>query len=64
MKKNIGSLLALYPLPVTVIGAMNGANPTWTLVAHVGIIGHDMTRFWSVWQNHTLSTVLSRKPKS
>lgn len=41
MKKNIGSLLALYPLPVTVIGAMNGANPTWTLVAHVGIIGHD-----------------------
>ena len=41
MKKNIGSLLALYPMPVTVIGAMNGEKPTWTLVAHVGIIGHD-----------------------
>lgn len=41
MKKNIGSLLALYPSPVTVIGAMNGEKPTWTLVAHVGIIGHD-----------------------
>ncbi len=41
MKKNIGSLLALYPTPVTVIGAMNGQKPTWTLVAHVGIIGHD-----------------------
>lgn len=41
MKKNIGSLLALYPTPVTVIGAMNGENPTWTLVAHIGIIGHD-----------------------
>lgn len=41
MKKNIGSQLALYPIPVTVIGAMNGDNPTWTLVAHVGIIGHD-----------------------
>lgn len=41
MKKNIGSLLALYPTPVTVIGAMNGDKPTWTLVAHVGIIGHD-----------------------
>ena len=27
--------------PVTVIGAMNGEKPTWTLVAHVGIIGHD-----------------------
>ena len=41
MKKNIGSALALYPMPVTVIGAMNGDKPTWTLVAHVGIIGHD-----------------------
>ena len=41
MKKNVGKLLALYPMPVTVIGAMNGEKPTWTLVAHVGIIGHD-----------------------
>lgn len=41
MKKNIGSQLALYPTPVTVIGAMNGDKPAWTLVAHVGIIGHD-----------------------
>lgn len=41
MKKNIGSLLALYPTPVTVIGAMNDEKPTWTLVAHIGIIGHD-----------------------
>lgn len=41
MKKNIGSQLALYPMPVTVIGAMNDGKPTWTLVAHVGIIGHD-----------------------
>lgn len=41
MKKNIGSQLALYPAPVTVIGVMNGDKPTWTLVAHVGIIGHD-----------------------
>ncbi len=41
MKKNIGSQLALYPTPVTVIGAMDGEKPTWTLVAHVAIIGHD-----------------------
>lgn len=40
MKKNIGSVLALYPTPA-VVGAMNGEKPTWTLVAHVGIIGHD-----------------------
>lgn len=41
MKKNIGSQLALYPSLLTVVGAMNGEKPTWTLVAHVGIIGHD-----------------------
>ena len=32
MKKNIGSKLALYPMPIMVIGAMNGDKPTWTLV--------------------------------
>ncbi len=42
MKKNLGSMLALYPTPVTVIGAMTGeGKPNWMLVAHVGIIGHD-----------------------
>lgn len=41
MKKNVDSQLALYPMPVTVIGAINEKKPTWTLVAHVGIIGHD-----------------------
>lgn len=41
MKKNIGSKLALYPVPITVIGAMNGDKPTWTLVGHLGIISHD-----------------------
>ncbi len=41
MKRNIGAKLALYPTPVTVIGAMKEDRLTWTLVAHVGIIGHD-----------------------
>lgn len=41
MKKNIGSVLGLYPTPVTVVGAMAGEKPNWLLVAHVGIIGHD-----------------------
>lgn len=40
MKKNLGSQLALYPTPFSVIGAMNNDKPTWTLVAHVGILGH------------------------
>ena len=41
MKKNISAKLALYPMPISVIGAMNGDKPTWTLVGHLGIIGHD-----------------------
>jgi flavin reductase (DIM6/NTAB) family NADH-FMN oxidoreductase RutF len=41
MKKNLGSVLALYPTPLVVIGAMNGSKPTWMLAGHVGIIGHD-----------------------
>lgn len=41
-KQNIGSRLALYPCPVAIIGAMKeDGNPTWTLVAHMGIMGHD-----------------------
>lgn len=41
MKKNLGPQLALYPTPLTVIGAMDGDQPTWTLVAHTGIMSHD-----------------------
>ena len=45
MKKNIGSLLALYPTPVTVIGAMNCDKPTWTLVAHVDVYKRQFSHF-------------------
>ena len=41
MKKNIGSVLALYPTPLVVVGAMVEGKPNWVLVGHVGIIGHD-----------------------
>ena len=40
MKRNIGPKPALYPMPVIVVGAMNGDEPTWTLVAHTGIPSH------------------------
>ena len=40
-KKNIGNKLALYPMPVTVVGAEVNSKVNWLLVAHVGIIGHD-----------------------
>lgn len=41
MKKSIGSKLALYPVPAVVLGAVVGGKPTWTLVAHTGIVSHD-----------------------
>ncbi len=39
-KKNIGPVLALYPCPVIVVGAMVEGKPTWTLAAHAGIVAH------------------------
>lgn len=62
MKKNLGSLLALYPMPVTVIGAMNGDKPTWTLVAHVGIIGHDRILV-SLAKPHFINSVIKAEKK-
>ena len=40
-KKDLGSLLALYPKPLTVVGAMVNDKPNWLIVGHTGIIGHD-----------------------
>ena len=40
-KKNLGSLLALYPKPMTVIGAEVDGRVNWLVVGHTGIIGHD-----------------------
>ena len=41
MKKNIGNALALYPMPLVVVGTMVNGKPNWLLVGHLGIIGHD-----------------------
>lgn len=41
MKKNIGTFPALYPTPLTIVGAMTDGKPSWMTVAHIGIIGHD-----------------------
>lgn len=58
MKRNIGPTLALYPTPAVVIGAMNGDKPTWTLVAHVGIIGHDRL-IVSLAKNHAINRCIT-----
>lgn len=41
MKKDLGNVLALYPTPLTVVGAVVNGKPNWVLVGHVGIMGHD-----------------------
>ena len=40
-KRNIGSVLALYPKPVTVIGTMSEGKVNFMTMTHTGIIGHD-----------------------
>lgn len=40
-KKHIGNLLALYPKPMTVVGAEVDGKVNWLVVGHTGIIGHD-----------------------
>ena len=54
MKKNIGATLALYPCPVVVVGAMVDGKPTWTLVAHAGIMAHSHLMV-SLAQNHYIN---------
>ena len=51
MKKNIGNVLALYPTPLVVVGTMVDEKPNWTLVGHLGIIGHDLVMV-SMASNH------------
>lgn len=40
-KENIGSLVALYPKPLTVVGAKVNGKVNWLVVGHTGIIGHN-----------------------
>lgn len=39
--KNLGNLLALYPKPMTVVGAEIEGKVNWLVVGHTGGIGHD-----------------------
>ena len=41
MKKDLGSVLALYPTPLVVVGTMVNRKANWILAGHVGIMGHD-----------------------
>lgn len=53
VKKNIGNLLALYPAPMTVVGAEVDGKVNWLVVGHTGIIGHDRILVSMSKQHHT-----------
>lgn len=40
-KENIGAVLALYPKPMTVVGAEVDGRVNWLVVGHTGVLGHD-----------------------
>ncbi len=40
-KKNLGNPLALYPEPMTVVGAEVEGKANRFVVRHTGVIGHD-----------------------
>lgn len=63
-KKNIGSKLALYPMPVTVVGTMDGDKPEWLQVDHVGIIGHNRILVSMFAKHHTNPAIRASKKLS
>lgn len=54
MKKDIGSVMGLYPTPVTVCGTVADGRVNWLTIAHIGIVSHD-TFLISVDKVHELS---------
>lgn len=57
MKKDLGGMLALYPTPATLVGAMVEGRPNWLQVAHVGVIGHDRLMVSSMKSHYTNSGI-------
>lgn len=41
MQKNLGSVLGMYPMPVTIVGTEVDGKVNWINIAHVGVIGMD-----------------------
>ena len=63
-KRNIGSKLALYPMPVTVVGTMDGDKPEWLQIDHVGIIGHNRIMLSMFSKHHTIPAIKASKKVS
>ncbi len=63
MQKNIGSVMGLYPTPVTVVGTVIDGRVNWLPVAHVGVVEHH-TFLISVDKVHELSNKGIREHKT
>ena len=44
MKKNLGAIHSLYPMPIAIVGAMVEGKPNYMTIAHVGIINQEAKR--------------------
>lgn len=62
MKKDLGKIPALYPVPAVVLGAMDGDKPSWTLAAHLGTVGHDRLMI-SLVKNHYINELIKNTGK-
>lgn len=62
MKIKLKNTIGLYPTPVIVVGTMNEAKPTWTLVAHIGIVSHDRILI-SLAKNHFINHLIKSNKK-
>ena len=40
MKKELGTIASLHPMPVTLVGANVGGKPNFLVIAHVGILDY------------------------
>ena len=48
MKKNLGAVNCLYPMPITLVGAIVNGKPNYLTVAHVGIMNHAQPTYITV----------------
>ncbi len=54
MQKEIGSVMALYPTPVTVVGTVVDEKVNFLTIAHIGIVEHGVFSI-SIDKSHELS---------
>jgi len=64
MKKNIGSVVGLYPTPSTIVGTVIKGKVNWINIAHIGIIGLDCIMISSRKSHYTNQGIKENKTLS